>query len=122
MYWTPAQQLTHHSVSGCVMRAGDLLGSGTVSGDTNKSYGSMLELSWKGSKTVELSEGVSRKFLKDGDLVSMVGFCQGEGFRVGMGAVTGRVLPPTGLPPAAAAVAAAAAASSGAASSSSATA
>lgn len=122
MYWTPAQQLTHHSVSGCVMRAGDLLGSGTVSGDTNKSYGSMLELSWKGSKTVELSEGVTRKFLKDGDLVSMVGFCQGEGFRVGMGAVTGRVLPPTGLPPAAAAVAAAAAASSGAASSSSATA
>jgi len=113
MYWTPAQQLTHHSVTGCSMRAGDLLGSGTVSGDHDKAFGSMLELSWKGSKTVELEGGASRKFLKDGDLVVMTGFCQGPGFRVGMGEVSGRVLPAVDFPPTGASTVAVAAAAVG---------
>lgn len=98
MYWTPAQQLTHHSITGSSMRPGDLLGSGTVSGDHDKAYGSMLELSWKGSKTLELASGATRKFLKDGDDVKMTAFCQGDGFRVGMGNCDGRLLPAVTIP------------------------
>jgi fumarylacetoacetase len=116
MYWTPAQQLTHHSVTGCSMRPGDLLGSGTISGDHDKAYGSMLELSWRGSKPVVLGEGVERKFLKDGDDVIMTGFCEGEGFRVGLGECSGRLLPAIPLeafePPAEAAAASATSSSS----------
>jgi len=93
MYWTMKQQLAHHAVTGCNMRPGDLLASGTISGPDPASYGSMLELSWKGSKVVTLDDGGERKFLKDGDNVVMTGVCRGDGFNVGFGAVEGKVLP-----------------------------
>jgi maleylacetoacetate isomerase len=93
MYWNVAQQLTHHAVTGCVMQAGDLLGSGTISGQDTGSYGSMLELSWKGTREVVVGDEV-RKFLKDGDTVVMKGFCQREGEgRVGFGECRGTILP-----------------------------
>nr|ADD38200.1 Fumarylacetoacetase [Lepeophtheirus salmonis] len=94
MYWTMKQQLAHHSATGCNMRPGDLLASGTISGPEESFYGSMLELSWKGSKTVKLeSSGEERKFIKDGDVVNVSGFCQGNGYRVGFGDCWGKVLP-----------------------------
>ncbi|MPC53377.1 Fumarylacetoacetase [Portunus trituberculatus] len=93
MYWTMKQQLAHHTVTGCNMRPGDLLASGTISGPTEDSFGSMLELSWRGSKTVDIGNGETRKFLQDGDEVVMTGYCQGEGYKVGFGPCTGKVLP-----------------------------
>lgn len=94
MYWSPRQQLVHHSVTGCNMRPGDLLGSGTISGTEPHEYGSMLELCWKGTKEVKLgNSGEIRKFLKDGDNVIMTGYAQGMGYRVGFGNCTGKVLP-----------------------------
>jgi len=93
MYWTPKQQLAHHTVTGCNTQPGDLMASGTISGPTEQEYGSMLELCWKGTKTIELGGGETRKFLKDGDEVIMTGYCQGDGYRVGFGEVTGKVLP-----------------------------
>lgn len=93
MYWTMKQQLAHHSVSGCNMQPGDLLGSGTISGPTEDSYGSMLELSWRGSKTVDIGGGHTRKFFADGDTVTLRGFCQGQGYRVGFGEASGTILP-----------------------------
>lgn len=91
--WSFAQMLTHHSVTGCNMTAGDLLGSGTISGTTPGSYGSMLEICWKGTKTVDLPGGETRKFLADNDTVALEGYCQGEGYRVGFGDCIGKVLP-----------------------------
>eukprot|EP00271_Cylindrocystis_brebissonii_P017672 TRINITY_DN4680_c0_g2_i1.p1 TRINITY_DN4680_c0_g2~~TRINITY_DN4680_c0_g2_i1.p1 ORF type:complete len:397 (+),score=46.42 TRINITY_DN4680_c0_g2_i1:112-1191(+) len=94
MYWTLAQQVAHHTVNGCPLRPGDLLASGTISGDEDGSWGSLLELSWNGTKSVELSEGGgSRSFLADGDEVILTGFCQGDGHRVGFGTCSGRVVP-----------------------------
>ncbi|KNC85290.1 fumarylacetoacetase [Sphaeroforma arctica JP610] len=93
MYWTMKQQLAHHSVSGCNMRPGDLLGSGTISGPNPESFGSMLEQSWKGSKTVDIGNGETRKFIADGDEVTVRGYCQGEGYRIGFGEASGLVLP-----------------------------
>eukprot|EP00095_Tigriopus_kingsejongensis_P000941 maker-scaffold360_size197209-snap-gene-0.33 protein:Tk00941 transcript:maker-scaffold360_size197209-snap-gene-0.33-mRNA-1 annotation:"fumarylacetoacetase " len=95
MYWTMKQQLAHHSISGCNMRPGDLLGSGTISGPEESSFGSMLELSWRGSKTLTLKNDPKevRKFIQDGDTVIMKGFCQGDGHRVGFGNCEGKVLP-----------------------------
>jgi len=93
MYWTLKQQLVHHTVTGCNIRPGDLLASGTISGETEDSFGSMLELSWRGSRTVQLAGGLTRKFIQDGDDVIITGFCQGSGHRVGFGTVTGKVLP-----------------------------
>lgn len=97
MYWNPRQQLVHHTVTGCPMNAGDLLGSGTISGPTPDSLGSMLELSWRGSREVVLNRSNEaspvRKFLKDGDEVIMTGFAQGDGFRIGFGEVSGKILP-----------------------------
>ncbi|XP_046398911.1 fumarylacetoacetase [Ischnura elegans] len=93
LYWTPKQQLAHHTITGCNMRAGDLLASGTISGETSDSFGSMLELCWKGTKVIPLADGSTRKFLQDGDEVTMKGFCQGDGFRVGFGSCTGKLLP-----------------------------
>jgi len=93
MYWNVKQQLVHHTVTGCNMRPGDCYGSGTISGQTPDSYGSMLELSWKGSKPISLPDGSERKFLKDGDEVIMTGVCEKGGLRVGFGQVRGVVLP-----------------------------
>ncbi|KAG8516423.1 Fumarylacetoacetase, partial [Galemys pyrenaicus] len=93
MYWTMLQQLTHHSVNGCNLRPGDLLASGTISGPEPGSFGSLLELSWRGTKAVDLGGGQSRKFLLDGDEVIITGHCQGDGYRVGFGQCTGKVLP-----------------------------
>lgn len=99
LYWNAAQQLVHHSVTGCIMNPGDLLGSGTISGSKENSFGSMLELSWKGSREVKLGEtGETRKFLQDGDTVIMKGFCHREGYgRVGFGECKGKILPPPPL-------------------------
>ncbi|XP_024136922.1 fumarylacetoacetase isoform X2 [Oryzias melastigma] len=93
MYWTMKQQLAHHTVNGCNVRAGDLLASGTISGPNPESFGSMLELSWRGSKNIQLTGGQTRTFLNDGDEVIITGFCQGDGFRVGFGSCRGTVLP-----------------------------
>ena len=93
MYWSLVQQLTHHTVTGCNMRTGDMCGTGTISGQTEDSYGSMLELTWRGEKPISLPSGETRKFLQDGDTVTMKGYCQGDGYRVGFGEVTGRILP-----------------------------
>lgn len=93
MYWTMKQQLAHHTVTGCNLNAGDLLGSGTISGPTEDAYGSMLELSWRGSKTVAVGPGLERKFLQDGDQVTLTGFCEKDGLRIGFGRCSGKVLP-----------------------------
>lgn len=94
MYWSMRQQLVHHSVTGCNMRPGDLLGSGTISGTEDSQLGSMLELCWKGTREVKLGDsGEVRKFLKDGDTVVMTGHGQGMGYRVGFGECVGKILP-----------------------------
>ena len=95
LYWNVKQQLVHHSVTGCNMRAGDLLGSGTISGQTEDSFGSMLEQCWKGSKEVPLGDsGEVRKFLKDFDTVVMTATCEKDGFgNVGFGECRARVMP-----------------------------
>src|SRR5262245_51313350 len=93
LYWNIAQQLAHHTVNGCNLRPGDLLASGTISGPTPDSFGSLLELSWRGTKPLALPNGETRSFLEDGDRVTMRGWCQGQGYRVGFGEVTGKILP-----------------------------
>ncbi|TNE54208.1 MAG: fumarylacetoacetase [Bacteroidetes bacterium] len=93
MYWNMAQQLAHHTVNGCNVRAGDLMGSGTISGPTPDSYGSMLELAWKGTKPIQLSDGSERKFLEDHDTVIIRGYAEKEGVRVGFGEVSTKILP-----------------------------
>jgi fumarylacetoacetase len=93
MYWNMVQQLTHHAASGCNIRCGDLMGSGTISGPTPESYGSMIELSWKGTKPVVLKDGSERKFLQDGDSVIMKGHCEKDGVRIGFGEVRTKILP-----------------------------
>ncbi|XP_053386838.1 fumarylacetoacetase-like [Mercenaria mercenaria] len=93
MYWTMKQQLAHHTVTGCNINPGDLMGSGTISGETEDSYGSMLELCWKGTKPIDLCDGVTRKFLQDGDEVIMTGYCEVGGHRIGFGTCSGQVLP-----------------------------
>ncbi|RLN89021.1 hypothetical protein BBJ28_00015250 [Nothophytophthora sp. Chile5] len=94
MYWNMKQQLVHHTVTGCNMQPGDLLGSGTISGKTDDSLGSMLELSWQGSREIALGDsGTTRKFLQDGDTVAISGFCQGSGYRIGFGPCDGKILP-----------------------------
>jgi fumarylacetoacetase len=93
MYWNIAQQLAHHTINGCNLRPGDLLASGTISGPTPESYGSMLELAWKGTKPLKLPSGETRTFLQDGDRVTMTAWCEGPGYRVGFGEVTGKILP-----------------------------
>lgn len=93
MYWNMVQQLAHHTITGCNLRPGDLLASGTISGETPGSYGSMLELSWRGTKPLQLEGGETRKFLQDGDSVIMTGFAQGDGYRIGFGEVEGTIEP-----------------------------
>ena len=93
MYWNMAQQLAHHTVNGCNVRCGDLMGSGTISGPTPNSYGSMLELAWKGTKPLQMNDGTERKFILDNDTVIMRGYCKNEGVRIGFGEVKAKVLP-----------------------------
>jgi len=92
VYWSSVQQLVHHASSGCAMNVGDLLGSGTISGPEKDQRGSLLEISWNGTEPVELSGGVKRTFLEDGDSLVMRGWCQGDGYRVGFGEVEGTIL------------------------------
>jgi fumarylacetoacetase len=93
MYWSSVQQLVHHASSGCAMNVGDLLGSGTISGPEKHQRGSLLEISWNGTEPVELSGGIKRTFLEDGDSLSLRGWCQGDGYRVGFGEVEGTIRP-----------------------------
>ncbi|WP_174567127.1 fumarylacetoacetase [Algoriphagus sp. A40] len=93
MYWNVAQQLAHHTVNGCNINVGDMMASGTISGSTEDSFGSLLELSWNGAKAVKLEDGEERKFLEDGDTVIMKGFAEKNGIRVGFGEVSGQILP-----------------------------
>ncbi|MAP54074.1 fumarylacetoacetase [Altibacter sp.] len=93
MYWSMAQQLTHHTVNGCNVRSGDMMGSGTISGPTKESYGSMLELTWRGKNPITLKDGTQRKFINDNDTVILRGFCQNEKVRIGFGECSGKVLP-----------------------------
>ncbi|KAJ2168857.1 hypothetical protein GGF45_005520, partial [Coemansia sp. RSA 551] len=98
MYWSLRQQLAHHTVNGCNMRPGDLCGTGTISGLTEESFGSMLELSWSGKNPIKLgSSEISRTFVEDNDTVRLTGYCQGEGYRVGFGECTGTILPAVDL-------------------------
>ena len=96
MYWSICQQLAHHTVNGCNAQPGDLLGSGTISGPNKHERGSMLELSWRGTETIELANGEERKFLADGDTVLMRGHCEADGIRIGFGEVSGKLLPAVG--------------------------
>ncbi|NEJ21437.1 fumarylacetoacetase [Rhizobium leguminosarum] len=93
MYYSAAQQLAHHTTSGCCMRTGDLLGSGTISGPTKKSRGSLLELSWGGKEPLTLDGGQERSFLNDHDTITLRGRALGDGYTIGFGDCTGRILP-----------------------------
>jgi len=95
MYWNMAQQLAHHTVNGCNINVGDMMASGTISGKDESSYGSMLEISWAGSKSLTLNDGSERKFIKDGDTVKLNGYCEKDGMRVGFGEASGKILPAT---------------------------
>ncbi len=92
LYWSLAQQAAHHTITGCNLRAGDLCGTGTISGPDPGSYGSLLELTWRGQNPLTLPDGATRKFLEDGDTIIMTGHCQGDGYRVGFGEVAGKIV------------------------------
>jgi len=94
MYWSMAQQLAHHTVNGCRVNSGDLMGSGTISGPTPDSFGSMLELSWGGKNPIKMNDGSERKFINDNDTVIMRGYCQNNNVRIGFGEVCSKLLPP----------------------------
>lgn len=93
MYWNMPQQLAHHTVNGCNIRCGDMLASGTISGKSPDSFGSMLELTWNGQRPLKMSDGTERQFILDGDSVIMRGYCEKDGVRVGFGEVRNKVLP-----------------------------
>ena len=93
MYWNMAQQLAHHTVNGCNVEVGDMYASGTISGEDPKSFGSMLELTWRGQNPLKLNDGQERKFIEDHDTVIMRGYAEKDGIRVGFGEVTGTILP-----------------------------
>jgi fumarylacetoacetase len=93
MYWNILQQLAHHTITGCNVNPGDMMASGTISAPEETGYGSLLELTWKGTKSLVLESGEQRKFLQDDDTVTFTGWCQGQGYRVGFGEVTGKILP-----------------------------
>ena len=94
MYWSMSQQLTHHTSNGCRVNSGDMMGSGTISGSSPDSYGSMLELTLGGKNPIKLNDGTERKFVNDGDTIIMKGFCKNNGVRIGFGAVSSKLLPP----------------------------
>ena len=93
MYWNMAQQLAHHTVNGCNVKIGDMMASGTISGPTPDSYGSMLELSWSGSKPIKLQGGQERTFIEDYDTITISGHAKKDDVRVGFGTVMGQILP-----------------------------
>ena len=93
MYWNMAQQLAHHTVNGCPVNSGDMMGSGTLSGKTPESLGSMLELTWAGQNPIKMSDGTERKFINDHDTVIMRGYCEKDGVRIGFGEVSTEILP-----------------------------
>ncbi len=93
MYYSAAQQLAHHTTSGCPMNTGDLLGSGTISGPEKENRGSLLELSWGGKEPMTLDTGETRSFIEDGDTLTLKGSAKGDGFTIGFGDCTGTVLP-----------------------------
>jgi len=94
MYWSMNQQLTHHTSNGCRVNSGDMMGSGTISGPTPDSFGSMLELTYGGKTPIQLNDGSERRFINDGDTVIMKGFCKNNGVRIGFGEVSTKLLPP----------------------------
>ncbi len=98
MYYSAAQQLAHHATSGCPMNVGDLLGSGTISGPTKDSRGSLLELSWGGKEPITLAGGETRSFLEDGDRLTLRGAAKGQGYRIGFGECAGKVVAAMALP------------------------
>ncbi|MBL0309992.1 MAG: fumarylacetoacetase [Bacteroidetes bacterium] len=93
MYWNMCQQLVHHTVNGCNIEVGDLYASGTISGPTPDSYGSMLEISWQGKNPIQMPDGTERKFILDNDTVLMKGWCEKYGVRIGFGDCSGKILP-----------------------------
>jgi len=93
MYWNMSQQLAHHTINGCPVKSGDMMGSGTISGPTPDSYGSMLELSWRGEKPIKLNDGTERKFINDNDTVTLRGYCKNENVRIGFGECSTKILP-----------------------------
>lgn len=94
LYWSMCQQLAHHTSNGCRVNSGDMMGSGTISGPTEDSFGSMLELTWGGKNPIKLSDGTERKFINDNDTVIMKGYCQNGHVRIGFGEVSSKLLPP----------------------------
>ena len=95
MYWNMNQQIAHHTINGCNLNVGDMMASGTISGHTKYSYGSMLELSWGGKNPIELKDGSTRTFINDMDTVIMKGYCEKNNIRVGFGEVKSKILPST---------------------------
>ncbi len=96
MYWNMAQQIAHATVNGTAVRPGDLYASGTISGPTPDSLGSLIEMTWRGARPIRLKSGEERTFLEDGDTVTLRGFCEGPGKpRIGFGSVSGTILPPS---------------------------
>lgn len=93
MYWTAEQQLAHHTVNGCNINIGDMMGSGTISGPEEGSFGSMMEITWRGTKPVKMSDGSERKFINDGDTVVIRGYAEKNGVRIGFGDCASTVLP-----------------------------
>ncbi len=93
MYWTMEQQLAHHTVNGCNINVGDMMASGTISGPEPHEYGSMMELTWRGTKPLKLKDGSERKFVNDNDTITIKGYCQNNGVRIGFGNCTAKLLP-----------------------------
>jgi fumarylacetoacetase len=94
MYWSMSQQLAHHTSNGCRVNSGDMMGSGTISGPTPNSFGSMLELTWNGKNPILMNNGTERKFINDNDTVIMKGYCKNNEIRIGFGEVSSKLLPP----------------------------
>jgi fumarylacetoacetase len=93
MYWTMEQQLAHHTVNGCNVNVGDMMASGTISGPDPKEYGSLMELTWRGTRPITLKDGTERKFVNDHDTITIKGYCEKNGVRVGFGECIAKVLP-----------------------------
>lgn len=93
MYWSMAQQLTHHTSNGCKVNSGDMMGSGTISGQSPDSFGSMLELTWGGKNPLKMSDGTERKFINDNDTVIFKGYSQNSSVRIGFGECSCKLLP-----------------------------